>query len=106
MSETGSPSRRVMTVLEATVPPEQWRALEQAYQASLSRLPAQMVRTVLVQGLDDRTCWRAISIWHSRAALSEYRQSVELPGFVVMFRAVGAEPALTIYEIAVESAIS
>ena len=35
----------------------------------------------------------------SRAALEEYRKSVATPGGVMMFRSVGVEPALSIWEV-------
>lgn len=54
---------------------------------------------VLAQDTTDRTLWRGISIWRSRAALEEYRRSVKTPGGVAMFRAVGAEPALSIWSV-------
>ena len=36
----------------------------------------------------------------SREALAEYRRSVEVPGGILIFRSVGAEPTLSIFEVA------
>src|SRR5881398_2957048 len=93
-SEDTSVATMVMTILEAHVAPEQWSALEQAYQQARGDLPAQMVETFLVHSVDEPLVWRGISVWHSREALDEYRRSTEVPGGVLMFRAVGAEPTL------------
>ena len=90
MNPQAGDDRMVMTVLEAHLVPEQAAALEQIYQAAGSQLPLQMVQTALVQSVNDPTLWRAISIWRSRAALDEYRRSVETPGGVRMFQAVGS----------------
>ena len=90
----------IMTVLEAHVPPERWAELVAAYDRGAGQLPPQMLRTLLVQGEADRTLWRGISIWRSRAALEEYRRSVTTPGGIAMFRAVGAEPVLSIWSVA------
>ncbi len=89
----------VMTVLEARVAPDRWAELVRLYQGGSIRLPAQMLQTMLVQAQSDPQVWRGISVWRSRAALEEYRRSVQTPGGIAMFRAVGAEPALSIWTI-------
>lgn len=62
-------------------------------------LPAQMVQIFLVQDTADPTLWRGISVWRSRAALDEYRRSVDTPGGVLLFRMAGAEPTLSIFAV-------
>ena len=57
------------------------------------------MQTLLVQGTADPGLWRVITIWRSRAALDEYRRSVETPGGVRILRSVGAEPRLTIFDV-------
>lgn len=103
MSNESGPESMVMTVLEAHVAADQWAAITQAYTQGFNRLPSQMVQTFLVQSTADPTLWRGISIWRSRNALEEYRQSVATPGGVLMFRSVGAEPTLTILEVVAEA---
>lgn len=90
----------IMTVLEAHVPPERWSELVALYERGAAHLPSQMLRTMLVQGETDRTLWRGISIWRSRAALDEYRRSVTTPGGIAMFQAVGAQPVLSMWSVA------
>ena len=89
----------VMTILEAHVKPEHWGTLEQAYRAGAGHLPSQMIQTFLIHSPDDPTLWRIVSVWKSREALGEYRRSVETPGGILMFRSVGAEPTLSLFEI-------
>jgi hypothetical protein len=103
VSQPKNAHRRIMTVLEARVPADQWDKLREIYQASLGELPSQMVRTMLVQSTTEPDLWRGISIWHSREALAEYRRKVQTPEGIVMFRAVGAEPTLALFEVAVEA---
>ncbi|HEX6384063.1 MAG TPA: hypothetical protein VF177_05280 [Anaerolineae bacterium] len=91
----------VMTILEAHVASEKWAVLEQAYKAGTVSLPSVIVQTFLVQNSADPTMWRIITQWRSRAALEEYRLSVETPGGVLMFREAGAEPTLSIFDIRV-----
>jgi len=101
MSNPTSPDKMIMTVLEAHVASEKWDALSRTFAEASKNLPSQMVQTFLVQSTDDPTLWRGISIWRSRQALSEYRRSVETPGGILMFRSVGAEPTLSMFDVAV-----
>ncbi len=90
----------VMTTLEAHVEPENWAILGQAYRDTVARgRPAQMLQSYLIQNVSDLTQWRIVSLWSSREALDTYRRSVETPGGVEIFRAAGAEPALSIFNV-------
>ncbi len=89
----------VITILEAHVTPEKWATLEQAYKAGTVSLPPVIVQTFLAQNSADPTAWRIITHWRSREALDEYRQSAKTPGGVLMFRAAGAEPTLSIFDV-------
>jgi quinol monooxygenase YgiN len=91
----------VMTILEAHVPADRWAEMRKAYEAATGELPAQMAQTFLLQSTGEPTLWRMASVWKSRAALEEYRRSVETPGGVLLFRSVGVEPALSIFDVAV-----
>jgi quinol monooxygenase YgiN len=94
----------VMTILEAQVDPSSWEAMRQSYTTGSTELPPQMAQTFLLQSASDPTIWRMASVWKSREALDEYRQSVETPGGVLFFRSVGAEPTLSIFDVAVHAA--
>jgi hypothetical protein len=89
----------VMTILEAHVHPEKWAVLEEAYSEGAAVLPPPIAQTFLVQSADDPTMWRITTLWRSREGLEEYRQSVETPAGVLMFRAAGGEPILSIFDV-------
>lgn len=89
----------VLTQLEGKVASERWDALRQAFHQANQQLPSAIYKTYLIQDGTDRDTWRIVTIWHSRQALQEYRASVETPGGVLMFRAVGAEPTLSIFDV-------
>jgi heme-degrading monooxygenase HmoA len=89
----------VMTILEAHVGAEYWAAFQTDYKNRITKLPPQMVQTFLLQGTADQTLWQIISVWKSREALEEMRNSGETPEGVVMFRNVGAEPKLSIFNV-------
>jgi hypothetical protein len=89
----------VMSVLEAQVVPEQWAALQQSYETRARVLPPQIVESFLVQSATDSTLWRILTVWRSREALEQMRQSGETPTGVLIFRDAGAEPSLTIFSV-------
>ena len=93
----------VMTILEARVPADSWPELKSAYEAMIAGKPPQILQGYLVQGVEEPALWRAIAIWNSREAFDEYRKSVETPAGMVMFRLVGAEPQMTLFEVALQT---
>jgi quinol monooxygenase YgiN len=91
--------RMAMTVLEAQVAQPNWPKLSQAYAEKTKKLPPGLVQTFLVQSRTDNTVWRIISVWESQAALDDMRRTTETPGGVLIFRAAGAEPKLSVYSV-------
>jgi hypothetical protein len=93
-------SAMVMTILEAQVAPERWDALRRSYEAR-ARLPdsGAIVESFLIQGTDDDSTWRIVTVWRDREALDELRGSGETPTGVLIFRDADAEPRLTIFTI-------
>jgi quinol monooxygenase YgiN len=89
----------VITILEAQVGTEKWTAFQTDFKNRTAQLPPQMVQTFQLQDSADRTLWRILSVWRSREALDEMRNSGETPEGVVMFRNVGAEPRLSIWNV-------
>ena len=89
----------IVTQLEARVSPEKSDILKTAFEKSLQHLPSAIDRSYLVQDRTDNDVWRVITIWKSREALQRYRESVETPEGVLMFRQAGAEPTLTISDV-------
>jgi heme-degrading monooxygenase HmoA len=89
----------VLTVLEANVADGKESALQAAYDAAASTpLPTGLVRTELVRDARDATRWRIQTWWRSRADIEAMR-SAGTPAGVLMFRAAGAEPSLSIFEV-------
>ena len=89
----------VLTVLEATVAPERTADLQAAFRNAAARLPPGLVRSHLVCAAADPTRWRIETFWTSREALAAMRQA-GTPAGVLMFRAAGAEPTLSVYDVA------
>lgn len=89
----------VMTILEAHVAAEKWGTLEQVYHEETKQMDPGIVQTFLLHGSNDPTLWRIATVWRSREALAEMRQSGATPRGVLIFRATGAEPTLSIFEV-------
>lgn len=89
----------VITILEAHVELDKAAFLKDAYTKGLNDLPPQMVQTFLIQNVTDPTLWQIISVWKSREALDEMRNSGRTPAGILMFRAAGTEPKLSIFSV-------
>lgn len=92
-------ANRVMTVLEGQVPAERWADFERGFAEMNSGKPAPLIDSYLVQAAADPTVWRLVGVWQSREALDAYRANVPAPGGVILFRSVGVEPAMTMFEV-------
>ena len=93
---------RVFTVLEAEVPAERQHDLQVAYRSAADdTFPAGLVRSTLLQSTDDRSRWRIETVWESRESLQAMRGQ-GTPRGLLIFRAAGVEPSLTILEVADE----
>ncbi len=91
----------VITVLEAHIEAKNWSDFQKDFSQRTAELPPQMIRTYLLQDVKDTTFWKIVSVWKSREALDEMRNSGETPTGVLMFRSAGAEPNLSIYDVPV-----
>lgn len=89
----------ILTVLEGTVAVGRAADLEAAFRAAAGQAPPGLLRTHLLCASTDQTRWRIETLWQSRAVLDAMRQSTSTPAGVLMFRAAGAEPTLTIFEV-------
>ncbi|MDO8567322.1 MAG: hypothetical protein Q7R57_01245 [Dehalococcoidales bacterium] len=79
----------LMTVLEATVAPDNWSKLEKAYNEQSRQLDTGMSQTFLLHDTRDAGVWRIATVWKSREALDEMRK-LGTPKGVIMFREAGA----------------
>lgn len=89
----------IVTVLEARVEAAHEAALQAAFAgAGKEQVPAGLVRTELVRDARDPQRWRLQTWWASRESLESMR-SAGTPAGVLMFRAAGVEPVLSIFEV-------
>jgi hypothetical protein len=89
----------VVTMLEARVPEEHVSGLVDAFNATSDALPPFIVESFLVHA-SNSDLWRIVTVWASQDDLDKYRASVETPEGVRMFRSAGAEPTLTVFDVA------
>lgn len=95
--------RSVVTILGAQVGLGREEALIREYEGVGDELPSFIRETFLLQA-DDGSAWRIMTIWNSRDELEAYRASTDTPEGVRIFRSVGAEPTLKIFEVVAHAA--
>ncbi len=93
----------VITFLEAHVDADKWAAFEQTFKNEIRKLDTGITQTFLIHNFKDPTLWRIATVWESREALDAMRNSGETPRGVVMFRSVGAEPTLSVFDVVAHS---
>jgi hypothetical protein len=91
-------ANKIMTVLEARIPREHWPALIEKAKG-LPPLPPGPEQSFVVQDSGEPDRWRTVGIWSSREAFETFRQSVDAPPPLEMFRSFGATPTLAIFDI-------
>ncbi len=89
----------VITILEAQVTAEKTAELVTTYQEAVRQLDPGIVQTFLLQSAKDPALWQIVTHWESRQALEAMRQSGETPRGVLVFRAAGAEPRLSVFSV-------
>jgi hypothetical protein len=93
-------AHEVLSEVSGMVAPEREYDLVAGYREVVGRpLPAGLIRTELLRGPDGR--WRIQSLWRDRAALDAVRASPKLRLAPQLFKEVGAEPELVIFEVPV-----
>jgi len=89
----------VLTILEAAVSADRTADLEAAFRAATGQRPPGLIRSHLIRATADATRWRIETLWESAAALDAMRRTAGTPAGVLMFRAAGAEPVLSVFDV-------
>ncbi|HEY3293939.1 MAG TPA: hypothetical protein VGL38_00720 [bacterium] len=97
----------VLTVLEAEVSPRQWNELKAAYQELVKNsVPGQTpVQSLLLQSDEDVNVWRLMGVWNTRDDFDAVRKA-GTPRGVLMFRKLGVEPAMSLFEVVATTMIA
>jgi len=96
----------VLTVLEAEVSPKKWNELKTSFENMARNPPAiAPVQAFLVQSTEDVNIWQMVAVWHSREEFEAMRQQ-GVPRGVKLFRDVGAEPSVSVYDVATSAVLS
>jgi hypothetical protein len=89
----------VLTILEATIAADRAADLQNAFLGAEGQVPPGLIRSHLINARGMPGLWRIETLWASRDALEAMRRS-GVPAGVLMFRAAGAEPTLTVFDVA------
>lgn len=88
----------VLTLVSASVTEGDHERLISGFRELLKGgFPDGLLRTELLQGPEDR--WRIQTLWRDRAALEAMRAGPEPPAAPALFRSLGSEPSLEIWEV-------
>jgi hypothetical protein len=98
MREQGDPQRAILVIFEAYLMPEYWSRLEREF-GTLLPTPTDLVERYLTQDSADPTHWQMLMVWRNRHAFDLHRGGTA-PAEQVIFQQLGAEPRLSIFEIA------
>jgi hypothetical protein len=91
-------SAQILTEVSATVDANREIQLVEGFrEITAGGTPAGLVRTELLRGQDGQ--WRVQTLWRDRPALEAMRARPEPPAALRLFRSVGAEPSLRVYEV-------
>jgi len=94
-------SQHVVTEVSATVAPDREDDLVAGFRQLLrSSTPDGLLRTELLRGQEGH--WRIQTLWRDRASLDAMRAASEPPAAPTLFRRVGAEPSLTVLDVAAD----
>src|SRR2546422_11615612 len=90
----------VVIVVEAKVPHARIKEFQAGY-ASMRGKPRPLGwrRSLLLQDTEDPELHRLSTTWESQDALDKYRNSTTVPVAFALFRSVGVEPKINIFEI-------
>ncbi len=91
---------QVMTVVEGRVPILRAGDFEAAYASVKDQVkPPGWKRSMLLRDTKEEGLYRVSTLWETREALDEMRKSTSVPVAIALFRNVGVEPNLRIFEI-------
>lgn len=88
----------VITILEGKVSIDKISLLKANYRKILKNKPRSIIKTYLILDTKNQNICKLITVWKSKKELDEMRKQ-GTPAGVLLFREVGAEPSLSIYEV-------
>jgi len=92
----------IITILDANVTAGREADLQMAFRAAeQAPRPAGLLNRRLLRDRRDQTRWQIATLWERADALNAMR-SAGTPAGVLIFRAAGAEPTLSVWDVAHE----
>jgi hypothetical protein len=93
----------VMTIVEGRVPPTKAAEFESAYSeirnAPPTAFPKGWKMSYLIRDRNDQELYRIMTIWESIELLEAYQRSVQTPTARALFKKVGVEPQLQVFDV-------
>jgi hypothetical protein len=90
---------QVITIVEGNVPEKAWQNLQSGYAAILGSVPRGILQSFIIQDRNDPTLWRLITIWKNLEMLKAMQQENAVPPGIKIFKEVGVEPTVKIFDV-------
>ena len=98
--KTKKMNNKILSIIEARVHQDNWELLQQNYEeVKKENLLSLLLSSHLVQDINEPEIWRIVTIWENLEAMNEYRKSVDVPAWILVFQKVNAVPKLIINTI-------
>ena len=88
----------IVTILEGKLSPDKIPLLRKKYNEILQNRPPSIVNTYLLNDTKNQNIYKIITVWKRKEDLEAMRKQ-GTPAGVLLFRELGMEPALNIYEV-------
>ncbi len=90
----------VMTVVEGKVPESKRKEFESTYASARDQpKPPGWMMSMLLRDVNEEGLYRISTRWETREALEKMRVGTKVPVALALFRNVGVEPNLRVFEI-------
>lgn len=91
---------KIITFLEGQVLEGKWEDLKRAYaKVAAEKADIMPIESFLIQRVDSPNMWRIVSVWKDQETLNQMRASGKTPAGVLVFKAAGSEPSLSIFQV-------
>ncbi len=95
-----------MTIVEGRVPTNKAKEFEAAYSELRNYPPTALPKgwkmSYLIRDHNDRELYRIMTLWESIELLESYQRSVQTPTARALFKKVGFEPQLLVFDVATQ----
>ena len=93
---------QALTVIEGRVPSSKAKKLEVSYRELKNNggIPKGIIKSYLSRDSGDSENYKLVTLWESKKVFEKYRDSVEIPKGIELFKKLGINARMTLFEVA------